>query len=68
MTPPANHGTPSAHRVCPSLYAATRLARLVLRVKERLKSRMKSRRPPAAPSVPRRHDKGGARVFEDAKK
>lgn len=67
MSAPANHGTPSAHRVCPSLYAATKLARLVLRVKERLKARMKSRRPPAEASVQRRHDKGNARVLEDAK-
>ena len=55
----------TAPRARPSLYAAIKLARLVLFVKERFKARIKSRRPPTEPSIICHRDSLKARAFED---
>lgn len=52
-------------RARPSLYAAIKLARLVLFVKERFKARIKSRSPPPEPSMICHRDSFKARAFED---
>lgn len=49
----------------PSLYAAIKLARLVLFVKERFKARLKSRRQPTEPSTICHRDSLKVRAFKD---
>jgi hypothetical protein len=66
MTASASQGTSSAPQIRPSLYAATRLARLVLQVKERLKARVKSARQPTEPSVVYNRSNVSDRIFKDA--